>query len=60
MTEKQHFSYVPPGSSNPEDLLFENNFDTQGKQIMMTVGLTRSRQWGKAKIKFKKKELESI
>lgn len=50
MTEKQHFSYTPPGRSNPENLLFENNFNTQGKQIMMTVGLTRSRQWGKVKI----------
>lgn len=43
MTEKQHFSYAPSGSSNPEDLLLETNSDTQGKQIMMAAGLTSSR-----------------
>lgn len=31
MTKTQHFSSAPPGSSNPEDLLFENNFDSQGR-----------------------------
>lgn len=38
MTEKQHLSYAPSGGSNPENLLFETNFDTRGKQIMMTAG----------------------
>lgn len=42
MTGKQHLSYVSSGSSNPEDLLFETNFDTQCKQIMMTAGLEQS------------------
>lgn len=42
MTEKQHLSYAPSGSSNPEDLLFETNFDTQCNQIMMTAGLKQT------------------
>lgn len=33
MTEKQHLSYAPPGSSNPEDLLFKT------KKIIMIAGL---------------------
>lgn len=60
MTEKQHFIYAPPRSSTAEGLLFENNFDTQGIQTMMTVGLTSSRQWGKAKNKNISMELESF
>lgn len=46
------------GSSNPEDLLLEYNFGTQGRE-MMTVRLTSFRQWGKGNIKKNKHRIRN-